>query len=415
VDDTDAPEPSVFRLSFKTDDPRLRRLAECYWASYLGPDGKVRFKYGVVEDVAPRFGLRATAASVTGPVMDAATALHGRCPRCRREMEYAHRTAFTQRHNDFARGKPCGECQEQERREQTLARRRAIRRRYWTQPIALDTSKMTLRDAVYSLAVLRASSFKGARRLTSSRSFRPRLSPSSTFDRDILIHLYGRKIISIDPNSDEKSFDFNAKGEAEWYYPVNVCWRWRDLDPSQFAKNVEALIGRKAFPADWIADVTSLSQDIARYECVGLFQSLDNHHQLRWELPKDWESVLARGLESCSVSQIQPVIIAALKATCDEIEWTRRTPQLCGKTWVAKVKTQLDQIRREQKPGGLTARYSDCPRSAISVVFYDTLLHAGDDGFTKLPELFPKAVDGRANSSGSSFSVDEHDAVDQVF
>jgi hypothetical protein len=30
-------------------------------------------------------------------------------------------------------------------------------------------------------------------------------------------------------------------------------------------------------------------------------------------------------------------------------------------------------------------------------------------------ELFPKAVDGRARSSGdSSFPVDEHDAVDQV-
>ena len=30
-------------------------------------------------------------------------------------------------------------------------------------------------------------------------------------------------------------------------------------------------------------------------------------------------------------------------------------------------------------------------------------------------ELFPKAVDVRDKSSGFSFSVDEHDAVDQVF
>jgi hypothetical protein len=29
-------------------------------------------------------------------------------------------------------------------------------------------------------------------------------------------------------------------------------------------------------------------------------------------------------------------------------------------------------------------------------------------------EIFPKAVDGRDSSSGFSFSVDEHDAVDQV-
>jgi energy-coupling factor transporter ATP-binding protein EcfA2 len=33
----------------------------------------------------------------------------------------------------------------------------------------------------------------------------------------------------------------------------------------------------------------------------------------------------------------------------------------------------------------------------------------------ELQELFPNAVDGRDNLSGDSFSVDEHDAVDQVF
>ena len=29
-------------------------------------------------------------------------------------------------------------------------------------------------------------------------------------------------------------------------------------------------------------------------------------------------------------------------------------------------------------------------------------------------EIFPKAVDGRVNSSGLSFAVDEHDSVDQL-
>jgi hypothetical protein len=39
----------------------------------------------------------------------------------------------------------------------------------------------------------------------------------------------------------------------------------------------------------------------------------------------------------------------------------------------------------------------------------------GFDSNTQLAtELFAKAVDGRDNSSGFSFSVDEHDAVDQV-
>src|SRR5688572_32484942 len=45
-------------------------------------------------------------------------------------------------------------------------------------------------------------------------------------------------------------------------------------------------------------------------------------------------------------------------------------------------------------------------------------LHQADTGTHRIsftePELFPKAVDGRDSSSGDPFSVDEHDAVDQV-
>jgi hypothetical protein len=34
------------------------------------------------------------------------------------------------------------------------------------------------------------------------------------------------------------------------------------------------------------------------------------------------------------------------------------------------------------------SRYPQCPRSTVSVAFYETLLRAGDDGFTKLPASF---------------------------
>jgi hypothetical protein len=63
-------------------------------------------------------------------------------------------------------------------------------------------------------------------------------------------------------------------------------------------------------------------------------------------------------------------------------------------------------------------------RLAGEAIKRDTIQAGGKREFRvvshKLPfcphgELFPNAVDGRDNLSGDSFSVDEHDAVDQVF
>jgi hypothetical protein len=59
---------------------------------------------------------------------------------------------------------------------------------------------------------------------------------------------------------------------------------------------------------------------------------------------------------------------------------------------------------RSEKP-----RFFDysCPMSRVATL-------PGSHGKRSSFELFPKAVDGRDKLSGDSFSIDEHDAVDQV-
>jgi hypothetical protein len=62
-----------------------------------------------------------------------------------------------------------------------------------------------------------------------------------------------------------------------------------------------------------------------------------------------------------------------------------------------------------------TVRYSaDPPLRALRDAYLQYQVNRGHAPRT-IQELFPNAVDGRDNLSGDSFSVDEHDAVDQVF
>ena len=53
------------------------------------------------------------------------------------------------------------------------------------------------------------------------------------------------------------------------------------------------------------------------------------------------------------------------------------------------------------------------PFSTFNIVA-PSINNAGKVAFWAKLELFPKAVDGRDRLSGDSFSVDEHDVVDQV-
>lgn len=83
----------------------------------------------------------------------------------------------------------------------------------------------------------------------SSVSFHPRLSPCKRFDRDILLHLSTRRIIAVDPNSEEESFAFDDDGKPSEYWPDKVRWRLCDLNPKSFVTRLEELVARRTFPA----------------------------------------------------------------------------------------------------------------------------------------------------------------------
>lgn len=386
-------EPSEFRLEFHTDDPAMRELAECYWAFSRRADGRIAFTYRVVEDLAPRFGLRPTAASVTGPAMAAASAFYGQCPRCGQEMRFPHRTAFQQDYLSFGGGLPCKPCreelrraEEEQRRAATAARRRAIQREYHVEPAETNVSAMTLKDAVFSLAVLRASRFTGAQLIGAADAFTIPLSPHPQLDREILVYLYGRKLFNVDPASEESSFDFDERGTPRWYYPLKVRWLLRDPHPSQFIKRLESLFGRRTYPASWNADLATVSKQIAVYECLDVLTR--GGGGLRFELPGGWADSIADAFDICSVSQVQPLILRVLREFHRSRMSAGMTAKELGEEIIASVMELVRRVRVGRENAESVPRYSDCPRSAISFVLYDVLLRTGDGGFTSPPGSF---------------------------
>jgi hypothetical protein len=126
----------------------------------------------------------------------------------------------TGRKQEGISGKPCKECERKEQRDQTATRRRAIRKTLRFRPTTLKITAFTLKDTVYSLAVLRASRFAGSRRISPLGSLPTPISPWTEYDQQIIMHLYDRGIVAVDPNSNEKAFAFDDRRSAKilWQY-----------------------------------------------------------------------------------------------------------------------------------------------------------------------------------------------------
>lgn len=387
-------EPSEFRLEFHTDDPAMRELADSYWASSRGPDGRIRFTHRVVEDLAPRFGLRPTAHAVTGPATAAAWAFYGRCIRCGREMQFPHRTAFQQDYLSCGGGLPCKTCREELRRideekqrDAASARRLAIQRTYRDEPAEINVSAMTLRDAVYSLAVLLASPVGDSQRIGEADGFRVRLSPHRDYDEEILHYLFRRRIIGIDPESDASAFQFDERGNPHQYFPLRVGWLLRDLQPARFAERLKALTQQQNYPPSWNAELESLSPEVAEFECLDFLLMARQFNGLQFQRSDDWSALIKDALEAYSVSELQPMILLALK----EVYQSKVTAGMSAKAQGVAISTSfcglLDRAMTGKTKIEPASRSQRCPRSAISLALYEILLKSGDKGFTGLPRM----------------------------
>jgi hypothetical protein len=268
-------------------------------------------------------------------------------------------------------------------------RRRAIRKVYCAERYEIDLSKLTLKDCIFSLAVLHANRSSKMYRIAEAGTFQPPLSPLPEFDTFILKHLYERGIIGVDPNASEDCFVFDQHGKPTQFYTGSVKWLLRDSDALFFANGLENLISRATFPSDWVTSVETLASEIACFECLGFSHMLVHENpQLRWPQPSEWKTVLLRAVKVLPICQILPLIVTAANQTLGGALNSNESGRFYGGLWLEKLDALVEQVRTQEIVPRSCNRVPQCPRSVVSVIFYDKLLRGKDDGFYKLPNSF---------------------------
>ena len=412
----------AINLNVLTDDGVLSTSCVRYWE--ITDQGE--FVY-TVSTIASELGVPANKASkIIGEACQAFSSTI-KCRGCGQEYVYTNRSDYLNR-NRSSTSYPwtCQKClqkQQQIRQEQQQIQVQKMRSlvREQLNPNKLfivHPDSLSLYDAVYYLSVIRSGSSEDFSFINPINNFTAKLSPSHDFDKDILLHLRNRKLISIHHESDIDAFFINSDTNEVHFYPEKVKWiplvayeRGRVREAIEL---LELVFQQGLWTHSWKEDFQILGRKIAIQECGEYLKYCLDEHHLPFKVGEKTIMALDLALDYFSVAQIYNFIWSAARnaAAFYQRQKGNVTSQHAANTVVRRIQDSVERSRDEQwevKPFG---RSYALPRTMISQVFFSTALHISDGGFTTPPNkwTYPELQPIRGSSSLPKF-IDEGNSL----
>jgi hypothetical protein len=411
---------SPIELKFLTDDPRLVELARLYWEL----DGEEKRFPHYLKDLAPAFSVPAT--KIPNTVLEICEALSPviACGTCGRPRSFKSRNDFSEAQKDYRQygGWKCGDCyleeqrrrREEERRRRELAEqqalalsrhRRALVEKAYERLEGRDyllPTELSLTSAVYLLSAMKAdgparphSFWEGVteeeEEAEEPDAFSPRvitnISPTKALDEEILDRLKARGLAAVSPKSEPEAFEFYEDTVVD-YAPDKVLWQLLPDVPAgerpAFVGQVEERLARREHKT-WHEEWPRLWKEIAAAECLQFLVCELDKHRFSYAPDEQAAAIFGDLVETYSLAQM---FLQIAKAAKDFAEFSRR------QRWPMRAGRALEQLRhnvefyrsRGCEIYAFRYRPSHPARSAISYVFFDTVLGVGADYFFKAPK-----------------------------
>jgi hypothetical protein len=404
-------------LKFLTEDEHLIELARLYWELDQEEKG---FPHQV-KDLAARFSVPANKLLKTVLQNCTASSLAIACETCGQAQQYSSRNEFLEKQRRYRHysGWQCWDCieaederhreEERQRRELAAQQARAIRQhqqelieKAYARQEARDyllPTELSLTTAIYLISSLKAggpvrsydaletSAEEGDKPDALSPWIIKYISPTKSFDVEILDRLKSRGLIAISPTSAPEAFEFE-QDLIVGYNSERVSW---DLLPnvpadqrSSFIREVEDRLVRHEHRT-WRDEWPEVWKKITIEECIQfLTYSLERHH-FTYTPDRPATELFSELVDNYSLAQVFKLID---KVTKDFADFARQ------QRWPMKTSRVVEKIRSNVQyycsQGWNIFAFQKRPpfpaQSVISRIFFDTVLRIGDDGFLKAPK-----------------------------
>lgn len=392
-------------LEFLTGDETERDLCRQYWlTSEVG-----KFVHGVPH-LADAFSVpRSKVAALVARACNAFCRDES-CIECAAPRVYSSRSDYVERRRSMRH--PAWECPNCKAAKQEAARRaKEADDRVRVELLQADlehdrklaacTSELSLRDAVFLVSVLRAGGAEDLSYVMPQEVFEHDLSPRPEFDREILTHLYQRRLLSVHPGSRLESITIDG-GEFAQFVTFKVHWvlplASTGPTPTKFLEELEARLQARPWSDAWTAESAELQHVVALQECLAYLELALDDHGFDARIGEKTQLVLRSALRDFSVAQVYNFIWRSAKDVAAFFMREDVARPHAANTVPGSIQRQAERALAEGWQVKPFRRDRRLPLSKLGHTLYTFALRLPDDGFTSV--LDPtSAVTGTASAS----------------
>lgn len=276
----------------------------------------------------------------------------------------------------------CSGCQDKKRQIQER-KREAIILSYPTDVEKVEYESLSAVSKVFLSALLHAGLNEAATKISGEKIVENKLSPTVEFDRIILDHLLHEEIILVDPMSPIEAFceeDFPEK-----FYPFEVDYL---INVKVGTKGIGYLeYPERANIVQYPEECLGLWKQIALYECLEYL--IDQLEAARFEFnPQEkTKMVINHLLEEYSIGQIWNLIYGSVNNAAAWYQKANVSRRHAANSAITTLNNRGDRAKAEGWHLKPYHRSYNSKLSQLSMVFFDSILQIGSEGYEKVPAL----------------------------
>lgn len=296
----------------------------------------------------------------------------------------------------FRREWVCDDCENAERArlEEELTRRATLLQSQFNSQIdkAHLVGRLSFRDTIFLVSVLRAGGSEELDYVRPLQSFQTPLSPSESYDEEILSRLFNAGLLCIHPHTPVGS---TVVSEAQWEYPLRESLWALPLpsggpSPARFLEVLEASL-HEPWTSDWWSEAQALYREAALQECVRFLQLRLEDHYFKPICGEKTLLVLRSVLSHFSIGQAFNFIWRAVNQAAADVQKRLPKPHALNRIPGAIQRS----AERALADGWIVKPFRRdyrAPESQIAQVLFTSVLKLPDSGLS-VPPLWEADAD----------------------
>ena len=252
-----------------------------------------------------------------------------------------------------------------------------------------DIFDMSLRSAIYLLAMERQSVSNHVGLFSPVRDSEIGLAPDSELSIEILDYLEEEDTIRVDPNSSRDAFLIEGDRVRHYYYRVNYFANAGSnmVEAKQRIEDLESAFRNREWSPlwkfDWKEEIRSIWMDLSLRDCMVYLNTLGDERG--FDMPKGdkTRTTILSALQDFSVSTVYSFMWSAARAASDYYMTSSVSKKQAANSVVGKIQTHADKVRIGEWNMRKYHRYKGFTNSALFEVLFYVVLQVGERGFTE--------------------------------